>query len=110
MEKITITIDLNKIKKERIQTRTYTKDGVEVTVREYKMEVVPLKTRKIIKQGDKWQLLKSHFVCDSQTKDEREARANTSFLGEGVMFSSTDTQTAKKEYPSEDIKPEEIPF
>ncbi len=113
MEKITITIDLNKIDKNRIQERIYQKDGVWVTVREYKMEVVPLKTRKIIKQGDKWQLLKSHFVCDSQTKDERderEARAGTSFLGEGVMFANTDTQTAKKEYPSENIKPEYVPF
>ncbi len=104
MEKITITIDLNKINKERIQTRTYTKDGVEVTVREYKMEVVPLKAKKIIKDSGSWVLYKTHFVCDSQTKEEREAHKNTSFLGEGIMFGDNKGNT------EESINPQDVPF
>jgi len=83
-----ITIDLNKIDKTRIQERTYTKDGVEVSVKEYKMEVVPLNLQKTIKEGNTWVMRKTHFVCDSQTKEERAEKKDTNYLGEGVMFES----------------------
>ena len=88
MKKIMITIDLNKLDKERINIRKYTnKEGEEVIIKEYKMEVVPLKKKILIKTGDTWKLDKTHFVCDKQTKEEREEKKETNFLGSGVQFS-----------------------
>lgn len=87
MEKISITIDLGKLDKTRINNRTFTnKDGQEVTVKEYKLDVVPLKEKKLIKEGDTWKMVKSHFVADSQTKEERENKTQTNFIGDGIMF------------------------
>ena len=51
------------------------------------MEVVPLKKKILIKTGDTWKLDKTHFVCDKQTKEEREEKKETNFLGSGVQFS-----------------------
>lgn len=85
--KISVTIDLSKLDKTRIFTRRYTtKEGVEVTVKEYKMDVVPLKEKKVLKEGDTWRLVKSHFVCDAPNKSERDAKVKTNFIGDGVQF------------------------
>ncbi len=101
MKKISITIDLGKIDKNRIIERTYTnKEGQEVIVKEYKLDVVPLRNKKEIKSGDTWKLVKSHFVADSQTKEEREAKADTNFLGDGVTFEDVD--------PLEDAQSENV--
>jgi len=103
-----ITIDLNKIDKTRIQERTYPKEGVEVTVKEYKMEVVPLNLQKTIKEGGSWYLRKTHFVCDSQTKEERAEKKDTNYLGEGIMFE--DKKKSQDIVQEESIKAEDVPF
>ena len=116
MQKIIITIDLNKIDKERINTKTYTnKAGEEITKKEYKMEVVPLKKKKLIKSGDTWELYKTHFICDNQTKEERKEGKEVNYIGEGVQFSAIKEPIyQKKEEPveeEEDIDLEEsLPF
>lgn len=87
--KVSLTIDLNKLDKTRIQERKYTDStDKEVVVREYKLDVVPLKDdkRKVIKEGDGWKMVKSHFVCDTATKEERELKKATNFVGEGITF------------------------
>ena len=92
MEKISITIDLSKVDKTRINKRTFTtKDGQEVTALDYKMDLIPLKDKKFIKEGDTWRLLKTHFLAQAQTKEEREANADTVFLGDGMMFENLDS-------------------
>ena len=104
MNKISINIDLGKIDKNRIINRTYkNKEGEEVTVKEYKMDIVPLKEKKVIKEGGGWTLVKSHFVADSPTKEERENKTKTNFLGEGIMFENRDEVV-------EDIVAGDIPF
>ena len=106
--KISITIDLGKINKEKITLRTYTnKDGQQVTVKEYKMDVVPVKEEKIIKEGATWKMVKSHFVVESPTKEEREAKTKTPILGDGIQFRETDTSEADI---NQDINPQDIPF
>ena len=86
-EKISVTLDVSKIDKSRIQERTYTnKEGQEVTVKEYKMDVVPLKESRFIKEGPGWKMLKTHFLAQAQTKEEREAKADTVYVGEGMTF------------------------
>ena len=116
MKKIMITIDLNKIDEKRINTRTYTnKAGEEITVREYRMEIIPLKEKKLIKTGDTWKLDKTHFVCDKQTKEERKEKKETNFLGEGMQFSRLEdidlSQDKEEEIQTEeDVFVEELPF
>jgi len=121
MKKTIITIDLNKLDKNRINTKTYTnKKGEEITVKEYKMEVVPLKKKILIKTGDTWKLDKTHFVCDTQTKEERKEKKETNFLGSGVQFSQLEdmdlSQNKEEEEPviQEDVEEidveEDLPF
>lgn len=113
MKPIEITIDVSKINKAKIKERKFTnKDGQEVTVKEYKMKVVPLKAEKFIKkgttsEGKEWTLLKTHFVTES--KDNKEEADN--FLGDGVEFRySEDTEVEVETVSSDDINPEDIPF
>lgn len=108
MQKITITIDVDKIDKSRIKERTYTnKDGEEVTVREYQMDVVELKEPKVLKEGDEWVMKKTHFVAERRDKEEE-----SNFLGDGISFSSKKSVDEKlnENYPTEDISPGDIPF
>ena len=89
MQKITVTVDLTKIDKTRIVERKYTNAaGVEITAKEYKMDVVEVKPEnfKTIASGDTWALVKKFFVADSPTKEERAAQTKTNFVGDGVVF------------------------
>ena len=115
MQKISITIDLSKINKDKIVTRTYTnKDGQEVTVKDYKMDVIEGKEAKVIKTGATWELVKTHFVAESPTKEEREAKTKTPILGDGVQFrdlqQSAEEMNQDVEYPEEYINPDDEPF
>lgn len=86
MDKILITLDFGSIKNSHIKSRTYKGRDGEVTRKELNLEVVPLKESKVIKDADTWQLVKTHFVAIQQTKEEREQKLPTVFVGEGKMF------------------------
>lgn len=87
MKKLTLKIDLSKLDKSKIKERKYTdKQGVEHTMKEYTMELVELKAPKFVAQGDTWTMEKTHFIVDLQTKEEREAKKPSNFLGDGVIF------------------------
>jgi single-stranded DNA-binding protein len=116
MSKTTVTIDLTKIDKSRIDTRTYTnREGVEVTVKEYKLDVVPLKQERALKKtdgtligGDTWQLMETHFACESQTKEEREANKETVYIGKGVQFQDK-TPVDNEQPPAQQVPAGEQP-
>lgn len=111
MEKITVTIDLTKIDKSRIQERTYTVNGSEYTAKEYKVDVVSLKEPKTIKEGDSWRLIKKYFVCDAQTKDERENKVQTNFLGDGIIIEDKAEPIERPDKPDTSWKDDvEVPF
>lgn len=100
MNKINVTLDLSKIDKTRIINRTFTnKNGEEVTVKEYKIEVIPLREPKFIKQGEGWNLMKTHFVVEGQTKEERQAKKQSVYVGEGLQFVNTESQEV--DYPDQ---------
>ena len=89
MNKISITLDVSKINKAKIETRSYVnREGVPVVVKEYKLDLVPLKQAKIIKSGNDWDLKKTHFAVEAQTKEERAAKKESVFVGEGLQFVS----------------------
>jgi len=108
MDKISIKIDVSKIDKSMITHRTFkTKDGKEVTVREIALDIVPVKEAKLLKEGDTYQLWKTHFVTIPQTKEERENKIKSPILGDGIMFKNKDVPQGEL---SPDISPDDIPF
>lgn len=99
MQKISLTLEVSAFDKDRIETRTFeTKDGAK-SVKEYKVEVVPMKEKKLVKNGDGWSLYKTHFVVQAQTKEEKAARADSVFVGNGYQFESNDQPEEKEEIP-----------
>lgn len=112
MSKISVTIDVDKIDKSKITSRTYKdQEGKEVTVREYRMDVVPLKEEKFVKDGDTWVMVKTHFVAEAQTKEERDAGAETTFLGSGITFrEKSQVQQAHDNLGYGDGADDEVPF
>ena len=110
-EKITITIDVTKIPKDRIMERHFTdKEGHEVVVKELKLDVVPSREPAKIKDGDTWEMWKTHFVALPQRKEERENKVKSVYLGNGIMFKKKKVEEEPTDYPSEDIDPTNIPF
>jgi hypothetical protein len=111
---------VSKINKSKITERKYTnKEGVEVVIKELSLDIVPLKQSKIIKEGDTWTMVKTHFVAEPQTKEERENGQPSVILGDGIVFKGKEKEAKSFypsapsddiDYPSDDINPEDIPF
>lgn len=114
MSSIKITLDVTKFNKSKIIERKFNKaDGTEVTAKEYKVEVVPLKEPKLIKEGDGWRLMKTHFVVEEQTKEQRQSNEPKNYVGDGFSFEDTtqsSQSTAPVETGAEEINDEDIPF
>jgi hypothetical protein len=102
MNKITITVDVNKLTKSKVRQRQYTSQGQPYTAREIKLDIVELKEPKVIKTGDTWRLLKTHFVAEAQTKEERQAKAPTVYVGEGIVFEDIQPQ-GERHQPGDDF-------
>lgn len=84
MSKITITLDATKLRNLITKREFNAKDGTLMQVQEVRFELVPVKEPKIIHEGNGYKLQKSHFASVIQTKEEREAQADTIFIGEGI--------------------------
>ena len=101
MQKVSITLDLTKIDKSLITERSYQNAaGETVVAKEYKMELVPLKEKKLIKDGGSWQMFKTHFLAQPQTKEEREKKVPSVFLGDGITFENSETAPAASNAPA----------
>jgi hypothetical protein len=111
-EKLNITLDLSKINKEKIVNREYQNNAGETVIgKEYKIEVIPLKQEKVIKSTPDWSMIKTHFIVESQTKEEREARTPSNYIGEGIVFRKGAEQTdgVFEAYP-DSPNTDDIPF
>lgn len=84
MSKITISLDASKLRPLVSKRQFQNKEGQTMEVQEVKFELVPVKEPKIIYEGNGYKLQKSHFASVIQTKEEREAQAETIFIGEGI--------------------------
>jgi len=110
MEKIAITIDVKKIPKASIVDRAFfDKSNKEVVVKELKLDIVPLREAKLIKEGDTWSMWKTHFVAIPQTKEQREAKEKSLIIGDGIMFKSKKVEE-EKVIQQDEIKDDDIPF
>jgi hypothetical protein len=83
MSKINVTLDATKLRK-LVSQRTYkNKEGQNITVQEVKFELVPVKEPKTIFTKDNLRIDKTHFAAAIQTKEERDAKTPTVYIGEG---------------------------
>lgn len=103
--KIRINIDVSKIDKTKIRERKYTnKEGVEVTVKELIFDIVPLRQPKVLKDDDRSKMIKTHFVAEIQTKEERDNGQPSNILGDGIVFETKNQSNEPK------VNSEHIPF
>ena len=83
MSKIQVTLDATKLR-ELVSNREFqNKAGETVQVQEVKFELVEVKEPKTIYTKDKMRIDKTHFACVIQSKEDREAKADTIYIGEG---------------------------
>jgi hypothetical protein len=81
-----LTIDTTKIDRKRIKERTYkNRDGYEVTVRDLELELIPLREERRREAGD-YQIVTTHFITQSPTKEERQGNVKMPGIGEGWHF------------------------
>ena len=116
MDKISITIDVTKINKNKIHEKKYIKNGEEVVSKNYKLDVVPLKTVSVVASGENWVMKKTHFVAETLTKEEREKGVETNYIGSGFKFEKKEPvvqqtpEPVENNYPQDQIELEDIPF
>lgn len=113
-KKINVSIDLTKIDRTRITERRYTNmQGHEVIEKNYSFDIVPVKEPKVIKEGPTWSMMKTHFVAEAQTKEERAAKKATKYMGSGFTFVDKvqeDVEELLDEETGEEIDPNSVPF
>ena len=74
-KRISLKINALALDKARFVDSVYTKDGVEVKEKNILVDVVFSETPKTITSGDTWELQNIGFVTETQTKEERTAKA-----------------------------------
>lgn len=113
MSKITITLDATKLRT-LVQKRQFdAKDGTKMEVQEVKFELVEVKEPKVIFKGNGYELHKTHFASVIQTKEEREAQAETIFIGEGITTVWENKEQVFKAVPvsqTNEEEPDDLPF
>ena len=95
MGKVQVTLDASKLRN-LISKRSYkNKDGQEIELQEVKFELIEVKEPKQIYEKDNMKVMKTHFASVIQTKEEREAKADTVYIGEGftTVWSNAETVT-----------------
>lgn len=94
MNKLTVTLDASKLRG-LVSERTYkNKEGQEVKMQEVKFDLVPVREPKTIFSADKFDIVKTHFAAEIQTKEQREAQTPTNYIGEGVTIQWKDAAGA----------------
>ena len=97
-----VTIDEDKLT-QLTETETWTdkKTGEKKSKRVIKFQLKELRDEK--KQNrfsnDNVSIVKSHYAMKKQTKDEREAKADPIFCGDGVTFTFTESGQREKPAP-----------
>jgi hypothetical protein len=112
--KITVSIDTEKTRQLVVNDTYKNKEGVEVKVQRIKFELIEMReeSQKVIYDHEKFQLIKTHFAVKPQTKEERAAKADAVFVGEGVSQvwksdgqgqSSSETTSNNVQSPIDDL-------
>jgi hypothetical protein len=83
MAEIQVTLNAQALRNLVTKRNYKNKDGQDVEVQEVKFKLVEVKEPKTIFTSDKYRIDKTHFACVVQTKEQREAKADTVYVGEG---------------------------
>lgn len=113
MAKIQITLDDAKLRT-LVSKRSYTdKDGKVIDLQEVKFELVEVKEPKTIFTKDNYRIDKTHFAAVIQTKEERDAKAPTIYIGDGftTIWGSSEPATATTQQAAPTAQVEDtLPF
>lgn len=74
-KRISLKINLLALDKTRFVDNVYTKDGKEVKEKNVLVDIVLSEEPKVITSGETWELQNIGFVTETQTKEERTAKA-----------------------------------
>jgi hypothetical protein len=98
MSKITVNLDATKLR-QLVTKRSYTnKENVEVHLQEIKFELVEVKEPKLIFEEGNRKVFKTHFATAIQTKEQREAKEESFFIGEGY---TTEWEKTERQDPTQ---------
>lgn len=112
MNKIQVTLDAVKLRN-LVSKRSYEKNGETVHVQEVKFELVPIKEEnyKTIFEKDNFKIVKTHFAAAIQTKEEREAKKDTFYIGEGFSHIWNNDDTVKADVVKDSSEEDDtLPF
>ena len=112
MSKVQITLDATKLRN-LVTKRSYqNKQGETVEIQEVKFELVEVKEPKQIYEKDNMRIMKSHFASVIQTKEEREAKSETIYIGEGftTVWGSDKTEVVHTATPIVNEEHDNLPF
>lgn len=113
MAKIQVTLDATKLRN-LVSKRSYqNKQGEQVELQEVKFELIEVKEPKQIYEKDNMRIMKTHFACVIQTKEERESKADTIYIGEGftTFWGSDKTEVIHTATPiKEEEENDDLPF
>lgn len=111
MAKIQVTLDATKLRN-LVSSREYKNNsGETVKVQEVKFELVEVKEPKQIYEKDNMRIMKTHFASVIQTKEEREAKTPSVFIGDGftTFWGSDKTEKVQQSTPIEEEE-DDLPF
>jgi hypothetical protein len=112
MSKIQVTLDATKLRNLVSQRAYQNKQGETVQLQEVKFELVPVKEPKTIYTADKYRIDKTHFASVIQTKEQRDAKAETVYIGEGfttIWINEIPVHNAVPVNAEEELK-DDLPF
>ena len=110
---IMVSIDTGKAKELLVKDTYKNKEGKDVEVQRLKFELIEMRedSRKVVYDHEKFQLVKTHFAVKPQTKEERAAKAETVYVGEGVSQIWKDDMKGQTPSPSKQALPmDDLPF
>jgi hypothetical protein len=116
MSKIQVTLDASKLRNLVSKREYQNKQGETIQVQEVKFELVPVKEPKTIYTAEKYRIDKTHFASVIQSKEEREAKADNIYIGEGfttIWNNSGQPAQVFNAVPVSEVKDEEqddLPF
>lgn len=112
MSKIQVTLDATKLRNLVSKRQYQNKSGEQVELQEVKFELVEVKEPKQIYEKDNMKIMKTHFACVIQTKEQRDAKADTIYIGEGftTIWSSTVNEQTVHDAVVVDADDDDLPF
>lgn len=110
--KIKVSIDANKAREILVKEKYTNKGGKEVEVQKLNFELIEKRdeSKEIVYDSEKFYLVKTHFAVKPQTKEERESKAETFFVGDGTTLVWKDEDITKTAPSKAPVENDDLPF